>query len=255
MKSVLLISDRSDMVQELKRLLSQEYSVFVTGKAEALEFLSTALADVAIVDLFERKGLSLLKEIRERPLRCGGLIGLMPSDADISDEEEDLLRRCDSLLKEPLSRPEVQAAVKGTMEKQRLLQEVRSLQSQVPPIPQKPSLNHSAPPLEQVLKGFAKSLSARLSGMKTPSDWLNWPSIAVERVNFSNWNRATPLRYWPFDTVTHREASIVRISSNTDCLVRIPYSLHRSCSREYRSLGMGSASLANALRSSSTAQG
>lgn len=158
MKSVLLISDRSDMVEGFRRLLSQD-SVFAVGKEGALEFLSMTSADVVVVDLFEGKGFSLLEEIRERPFRCG-LIGLMPSDAEIWEGREDLLGVCDFLLKEPLSRPEVQAAVKDTMEKQRLLQELRSLRSRISSLPQKPPLNASPPALEQVLKGFAKFLSA-----------------------------------------------------------------------------------------------
>lgn len=180
MKSVLLISERSEMVERFRRFLSQEYSVFVAGKEEALEFLSMASADVAVVDLFDGKGFSLLEEIQEGPFRCG-FIGLMASDAEIWEGREDLLAVCDFLLKEPSSRPEVQAAVKGAMEKQRLLQEVRALRSRVSSLPQKSSegvgganhlnsrskrsttpseLNSSPPALEQVLKGFAKSLSA-----------------------------------------------------------------------------------------------
>lgn len=159
MKAVLLVGDRAEVVNRLKRYLSPKHPLLTATSEEVQELLTVVPVDVALVDSSIKQSLSLLRKVKSLQPACITAC-LIPSTEEVREQIEGLMKLCDFVIKEPFSRVEVEEVMDRALEKRRMFQELASLRSKASPT----SVRSTSPPatsprLGEVLKGLAKSLS------------------------------------------------------------------------------------------------
>ena len=165
MKALLLITETSRQLTQLRDLLGTTYTVFTaTTQEEALEYLRLTRVDMVMVGC-ESHGHALvacLAQAKALHPHCATVYLAPPLPAEVAAAEHDM-PPCDVFLRPPFQRQELHRALEQALEKQRLLEELATLRTPeaVPPaaLTGGSGSELSLTRIGQILRHFAKAFS------------------------------------------------------------------------------------------------
>jgi nitrogen-specific signal transduction histidine kinase len=167
MRALLLVANKQERLAQLQKLLGEMHTLFTAeSSADAVEFLQLTKVDVVIgaFDTRSPKVVQFFEHVKAVQRHCVTL-DLAPPPPPDGASEETSVPRTDFVLRRPFSREDLCQIIDQALEKQRLLEELASVRSQVgmPSTPVAPKLNSelSLARIGQILRDFAKAFSAK----------------------------------------------------------------------------------------------
>ena len=165
MKVLLLITETSRQLTQLRDLLGTTYTVFTaTTQEEALEYLRLTRVDMVMVGC-ESHGHALvacLAQAKALHPHCATVYLAPPLPAEVAAAEHDM-PPCDVFLRPPFQRRELHRALEQALEKQRLLEELATLRTPEAVLPAAltggSGSELSLTRIGQILRHFAKAFS------------------------------------------------------------------------------------------------